>query len=118
MSSNATKKAAGNGVKPNSAANGEYGNATAIAMHALVVRMSARLGRLEKNGTRCVRMTKMTSDCVMSDSTNQPVRKSVAPAWNTQSMTPNVAKSKIELIGPNMSMNRSMNLISQCAGLR
>ena len=36
---------------------------------------SGRLGRLLKKGTRRVRMTKMTSVWVVSDSTNQPERK-------------------------------------------
>ena len=40
-----------------------------------VVIVSARLGRL-RNGLPIVRMTKSTSVCVASDSTNQPV-------WNS-----------------------------------
>ena len=51
------------------------------------------LGRLLKKGTRRVRMTKMTSVCVVSDSTNQPERNRVGPAWKTRSMTAKVRKS-------------------------
>ena len=45
----------------------------------------------------------MTSVCVASDSTNQPVRNSAWPAWRILNITKNVRKSKIELIGPKSS---------------
>ena len=41
------------------------------------------LGRLRQKGVRRVLMTKMTSVCVASDSTNQPVRNSGAWACST-----------------------------------
>ncbi len=64
------------------------------------------LGRLRQNGRRRVRITKITSVCVASDSTNQPVRNSAACACRTPSITANVAKSKIELSGPKNAMKR------------
>jgi hypothetical protein len=72
---------------------GMYGIATPMAAHASVARRRGRLGRLLKNGTRRVRITKMTSVCVTSDSTNQPERKRTGPAWKTRSMTAKVMKS-------------------------
>ena len=61
-------------------------------------------------------MTNTISACVASDSTNQPERNSGAVASKTQSITPNVAKSKIELIGPKRIMNRRMKPMSQWDG--
>jgi hypothetical protein len=58
----------------------------------IVVASSGRLGRLWKNGTRRVRITNTTSDCVASDSANQPFRKRGAWAWKTQSITAKVRK--------------------------
>ena len=63
--------------------------ATAVSVEA----SSAVLGRLWKNGTRRVRIAKMTRVCVARDSTNQPEWNSSAPASKTQIMTPKVAKS-------------------------
>ena len=74
----------------------------------MVATVSGVLGRLWKNGTRRVRMAKMTRLWVASDSTNQPERNSVAWASKTQIMIPKVAKSKIELIGPKNVMKRRM----------
>src|SRR5579883_3487803 len=83
--------ARGRAVKPRAGANGEYGSHTPTAMMASVVRVSGRLARLCKNGTRFVRMTWMMSVCVRSDSTNHPVWKSDARAtlfaWNADHMT-------------------------------
>ena len=73
-------------------------------------------GRLRQNGTRWVRITKTTRVCVARDSTNHPERNSAGPAANGPSMIAKVAKSKIELMGPKVSMNRRMNLMSQCEG--
>ena len=44
------------------------------------------------------------------------MRNSAGPAWNTQSMTPKVAKSNSELIGPKNSMNRRISPTSQRDG--
>ena len=74
------------------------------------------LGRLRKNGIRRVRMAKMTSVWVASDSTNQPERNRAGPAWKPHSMTPKVMKSNTELIGPKKSMNRRMKPTSHRAG--
>jgi hypothetical protein len=81
-------------------------------------RVMGRLGWLRKKGTRRVRMAKMISVWVASDSTNQPVRNSTGPACSTRSRIANVRKSKIELSGPKVSMNRRMNPMSQCEGRR
>ncbi len=54
----------------------------------------------------------MTRVCVAIDSTNQPVRNSAWPACRRDSITQNVRKSKIELMGPNTDMNRRMNRMS------
>ena len=89
---------------------------TPIVTQIMVASASGVLGLLRKNGTRRVRIAKMIRVCVASDSTNQPERNSGARAWKTQSMTPKVAKSKIELIGPKKSMKRRMKAVSQCAG--
>ena len=80
--------------------------------------MSGTLGRLRKNGVRRVRITKMISVWVASDSTNQPVWNRLSPAWKSQSMTPKVRKSKRELIGPKTIMKRWISPRSQCAGRR
>ncbi|MCW2664574.1 MAG: hypothetical protein JWP83_5726 [Mycobacterium sp.] len=45
--------------------------------------------RLRKNGTTRVRMAKMISVCVASDSTNRPVRNSMASG--TPSINPTLA---------------------------
>ncbi len=74
------------------------------------------LGRLFQNGCRRVRMTKITSVCVASDSTNQPVRNSAALACSTPSITPKVAKSKRLLIGPKNAMKLRMNPMSHADG--
>ena len=65
---------------------------------------------------RRVRMAKMTSVWVASDSTNQPERNSAGPAWKPHSMTPKVMKSNTELIGPKKSMNRRMKPTSHRLG--
>ena len=59
------------------------GRATPRAAQLRVVASSGRLGRLLKKGTRRVRMTKITSVWVASDSTNQPERNSFGPAPKT-----------------------------------
>src|SRR5664279_3395634 len=87
---------------------------TATTLNA--ARVSGRLGWLRKNGTRRVRMAKMTSVWVARDSTNQPERNSAACAWKTHSMTAKVRKSNTELSGPNTIMNRRMKPMSQCEG--
>ena len=70
---------------------------------------------LWKNGTVLVLMTKITSDCVNKDSTNQAVWNNDASALKTQSMTKNVAKSKIELTGPKAIMKFRINdVLSRC----
>ena len=74
------------------------------------------VGRLRKNGTRRVRITKVTRVWVASDSTNQPAWNRCCPAWNTHSMTPKVMKSNTELTGPKVSMNRRMKPTSQRMG--
>ena len=57
----------------------------------IVVAANAKLGRL-RNGFPAVRMMKRTRVCVASDSTNQPVWKSGAEAWNTCNMMKKVKK--------------------------
>ena len=66
------QEAAGSAVNPSTPATGENGSTTPTAAQASVVASSGRLGRLWKNGIRRVRMMKITSVCVASDSTNQP----------------------------------------------
>ena len=68
------------------------GKITPISTTSTVVTASGRLGRLRK-GLPAVRMTKSTSVCVASDSTNQPVWNSASPAWKTRSSTKKVRKS-------------------------
>jgi hypothetical protein len=80
-------------------AEGENGSAAPTRRTASVATSSAALGRLRRNGTRRVRIAKMTSDWVASDSTNQPVRNSSAPAWKSPNMIAKVRKSNSELIG-------------------
>ena len=58
-------------------ASGVNGRTAPIAAQVIGSTIIARLGRLRKNGTRRVRMTKTTSVWVASDSTNQPVRNSL-----------------------------------------
>ncbi len=53
---------------------------------------------------------------VARDSTNHPVRNSTGPACSTPIINPNVRKSKSELMGPNVNMNRRMNAMFQCEG--
>ena len=77
---------------------------------------NTRPGLLRKNGTRRVRIAKMISVWVASDSTNQPVRNWTGPACSTPSINPNVRKSNSELIGPKVNMNRRMNAMFQCEG--
>ena len=88
-----------------------------IAITDSVVTVSKPPGLLRKNGTLRVRIAKMISVWVASDSTNQPVRNSTAPACRTPSINPNVRKSNSELMGPNVSMKRRMNATFQCEGL-
>ena len=58
--------------------------ATPAPAHERAITSCVGLGRLRKNGTRRVRITKMTNVCVASDSTNHPVWNRDSPAWNTQ----------------------------------
>src|SRR5215813_2841677 len=53
---------------------------------------------------------------VAIDSTNQPLRNSVGPAWSSHSRIPKVMKSKAELSGPKMYMKCRTNLMSHAAG--
>src|ERR1035438_4963953 len=110
------KKSGGRGVKPKKCVNGVNGKSAPASTTAIVVNVSAVLARLRKNGTRRVRIRKTTSDCVASDSTNQPVRKSSGPALKMSSITAKVAKSKIDEIGPKNAMKRRMNFVSQWDG--
>jgi hypothetical protein len=88
------RKAAGSGRNANVwATGGMNGRSTPRPAQLTVATKSGRLGRLRVNGTRLVRITKITSDWVASDSTNQPVWNRCAPAWKTHSITPNVRKS-------------------------
>jgi hypothetical protein len=72
------KYEAGSLVNPKSAAMGIAGSTMPTATIASVVIVSHRLGRL-RNGLPIVRITKRTSVCVASDSTNHPV-------WNKGSL--------------------------------
>src|SRR5215813_10081937 len=58
----------------------------------------------------------MISVWVAMDSTNQPERNSVGPAWSSESKAQKVMKSKTELSGPKTYMNCRTNLMSQAAG--
>src|SRR5215470_8017499 len=58
----------------------------------------------------------MISVWVAIDSTNQPLRNSVGPAWSSDSNIQKVMKSKTELSGPKMYMKCRTNLMSQAAG--
>ena len=84
----------GSGINPRRPPSGVYGNTTATVTTTNTPISSGRLGRL-LSGLPAVRITNTTSVCVARDSTNHPVRKSVAlaEAWNTQSNTPKVRKS-------------------------
>src|SRR6266508_2282026 len=66
------KNMAGSGVNPKTLANGETGSTIPSRTINIVVIANGRLGRL-RNGLPAVRITKSTSVCVASDSTNQPV---------------------------------------------
>jgi hypothetical protein len=46
--------------------------------------ISGMLGLLRQNGTGRVRTTKMTRVCVARDSTNQPDRNRLGPAWRAR----------------------------------
>ncbi len=110
------KKASGSVVKPSGSASAVNGSTAPIAAQASGSTSIGRLGRLRRKGTRRVRMTKITSVWVASDSTNQPLRNSLSPAFSTTSMTKNVRKSKIELSGPKTAMKRRTKAMSQAAG--
>jgi hypothetical protein len=110
------KNCHGGGVKPRVAASGEIVSATPIATTVRLVTVSKTLGRLRKHGTLRVRMAKMISVWVASDSTNQPVRNSMASACSTPNINPKVKKSNSELMGPKISMNRRMKVTFQCDG--
>src|SRR5688572_13265370 len=99
MASRNAKKSGGSGVKPSQGASGVNGRSAPAAAQALTPQARPRLGRLRQGGP-AVRITKITSVCVARDSTNQPVRKRVGPASNTQSITANVAKSNTDDSGP------------------
>ena len=58
--------------KPSRSASGETGSTVPAATTATMLSASRRLGRLRQNGMVRVRITKITSVCVASDSTNQP----------------------------------------------
>ena len=60
-------------VKPSADAKGEYGSHAPKAMIDSVVSVNGQLARLCRKGILFVRMMCMTSVCVISDSTNQPV---------------------------------------------
>jgi|LakMenEpi03Aug12_release.lakeMendotaPanAssembly.Ray.scaffolds.fasta_scaffold210527_4 hypothetical protein len=83
-----------------------------IAITATVMAERPTLARLSRNGIRSVRITWMTSVCVTSDSTNQPVRKTAARAGSSQpnpnQSTANVSMSKSELTDPRQRMNRAI----------
>src|SRR5262249_61488493 len=58
----------------------------------------------------------MISVWVAIDSTNQPLRNSVGPAWSSESKAQKVMKSKTELSGPKTYMKCRTNVMSQPAG--
>ena len=112
----AAKNSHGNVVNPRSWATGDTVSATPMTTTATAATVNTRPGLLRTNGTRRVRIAKMISVWVASDSTNQPVRNSTGPACSAPSINPNVRKSNSELMGPNVSMNRRMNAMFQCDG--
>ncbi len=103
-------------MKPRTSASGVNGRMAPIVAHVMGVMIIGMLGRLRKKGTRRVRIRNTTRVWVASDSTNQPVRNSSWLACRTVSITKNVRKSKIELIGPKTLMNRRTKAMSQAAG--
>src|SRR6185312_8458221 len=105
MRATTSRNVRGGTVNPSTLDNGERVRATPTATAAPTEVASARLGLLRQKGLRRVRIAKITSVCVASDSMNQPVRKSDGPAWNTPSSTPKVRKSNNELSGPKKTMN-------------
>ena len=81
MPSRIRKNASGSEAKPSTCASGVNGSDRADRGAARsAVTIIGRLGRLRRNGTRRVRITKITSVWVASDSTNQPLRNSLWPA--------------------------------------
>jgi hypothetical protein len=100
MPPSAAKNPPGNGWKPRKWASGVAGSRVPTVTTPRAARVSGRLGWLRKNGMRRVRIAKITRVWVARDSTNQPERNWVGPAWKTHSMTPNVRKSNTELSGP------------------
>ena len=92
MTTSTAKKLAGNGAKPSTAPSGVTTSSVPTSTLPTTLAMSARLGRLLK-GEPAVRMTKITSVWVASDSMNQPARNSSGPARKTPSSTAKVRKS-------------------------
>jgi hypothetical protein len=76
----APKNCHGKAVRPRSCANGETVNNTPTATTARVAAVSTTPGLLRMNGKRRVRIAKMISVWVASDSTNHPVRNTTGPA--------------------------------------
>jgi hypothetical protein len=74
---NAAKNAPGSDWKPSMCDNGEAGSNAPMATTVRAGKVSARLGRLRKNGTRLVRIAEMISVWVARDSTNQPDRNRI-----------------------------------------
>ena len=71
---------------------GVQGSTDATATTAIAVTASSGLGRL-RSGFPAVRMTKTTSTCVASDSTNHPVWNRRSGAWKTRRRMQKVRKS-------------------------
>ncbi len=83
----------GSVVNPKNAPIGVNGRLVPNAIDAKVTIVSHLPGRLLKNGTRIVLITKITSTSVQKDSINHPVWKSGAEEPNMNNMMPNVKKS-------------------------
>jgi len=81
-------------VKPSAEASGVIGSTAPTGAHTIGGAIIARLGPLVWDGLRRVRMTKTTSVCVASDSTNHPVRNSAWPALRTSMTKKASAKSR------------------------
>ena len=90
---------------------------TPTPTQARVVAISGLLGRLRKNGMRRVRIDE-DDEASASRATRRTSRTGTASRRRRrpQIITANVAKSKIELIGPKNDMKRRMKPMSHCAG--
>ena len=98
------RKVIGSGTKPKIEPNVVNGRINARIRITNILANSNLFGLLRKKGTVLVLITNMMSVWVNNDSTNHAVWNSGAVALKTYSITKKVAKSKMELTGPNTSI--------------